>query len=213
MEVEDQILNASEPFTLHQPKTRFTVCDMQYLIQFIIKTPEMEQDYLKERNRVLLEQGIPLPHTDIPGIPLPTDIVLESIVFRHGLGSGTFGNVFEGFNPKTGDLRVAKRVTLKSQQQVPDIEREIKALKQFDGREGILKLLHWRTALNGQKLLVSQYPLDIFLVHEKGVVFHKYDWEDASISGDWDLKRLLCHQLLKGLTEIHQAGCMHRDIT
>lgn len=182
---------------------------MQYLIRFIIETPEMERNYLKQRDRMLREQEIPLPYTDMSGIPLSTGTALQTSVFRHGLGSGTFGNVFEGFDRKSGDLRVAKRVTLKSKNEVPDITREINALTKFRGQEGIVELLDWRTALNGQELLVSQYPLDVYLVHDKGVAFHRCDWK----AEDWDLKRLLCYQLLKGLATIHQAGCMHRDIT
>ncbi|KAL8837767.1 MAG: hypothetical protein Q9170_002385 [Blastenia crenularia] len=207
--VDDVVLRPDELIALYHPTTRLDVLDMQYLIEFVIKTPEMEQKYLKERNRVLQEQGIPLPYTDMSGIPLLPNTALQSIIFRHGLGSGTFGNVFEGLNPNSGDLRVAKRVTLKSRHEVQDLAREIQALVQFEGREGILKLLDWRTALNGQELLVSQYPLDVYLVHDKGIAFHRYDWKDQN----WDMKRLLCSQLLKGLVKIHQAGCMHRDIT
>ncbi|KAL8768230.1 MAG: hypothetical protein Q9209_005460 [Squamulea sp. 1 TL-2023] len=219
LEAEDQVVEAEGLVALYQTKTRFCIRNMQYLLQFVVQTPGMEQEYLKKRDQVFRDQGIPLPHTNISGIPLPTDTALETIVFRHGLGSGTFGNVYEGFFPKNGDLRVAKRVTLKSQREVATLEREIRALEQFDGREGILELLDWRTALNDRELLVSQYPLDVFLVHQKGVAFHEYiwsiseDWDLKQISENWYVKRSLCRQLLKGLAEIHQAGCMHRDIT
>ncbi|KAL9596724.1 MAG: hypothetical protein Q9179_004525 [Wetmoreana sp. 5 TL-2023] len=135
MEVDDEILEATGVVVLYRPKTRFSVCDMQYLIQFIVQTPETEQKYLRERDRMFREQGIPQPHTDISGTPFPTDTVLDSIVFRYRLGSGGFGCVYEGFRPKSGDLRVAKRVTLKSQREVPTIEGEIRALEKFDGRE------------------------------------------------------------------------------
>ncbi|KAL8838130.1 MAG: hypothetical protein Q9170_002271 [Blastenia crenularia] len=211
MEAEDQIMQPKKKFALHQPKTRIQILDMQYLIRFMIETPDQERSYLEERNRIFAEQDRPLPHTNISGIPLPSTIVLESIVFRHGLGSGTFGDVYEGFHPGNGDLRVVKRIVLQSTKEIPIVKQEIEALKRFDGRQGILKLLDWRTALNGQELLVSQYPLDVYLVHEKGIAFHRYDWE--AVADDWGLKQSLCHQLLKGLTEIHRAGCMHRDIT
>ncbi|KAL8724728.1 MAG: hypothetical protein Q9166_007789 [cf. Caloplaca sp. 2 TL-2023] len=102
MEIKDRNLDVGESFTLHQTKTRFSIRNMQYLIEFIIQSPEIEQGYLKERDRVHREQGIPLPYTHISGLPLQTDTVLESIVFRHGLGSGAFGNVYEGFHPENG---------------------------------------------------------------------------------------------------------------
>ncbi|KAL8705367.1 MAG: hypothetical protein Q9201_001523 [Fulgogasparrea decipioides] len=207
--VNDVVLEPDNVIALCNPTTRFDVHNMQYLIRFVVETPEMEQAYLKQRNRLFQEQGIPLPPTAISGIPILTGIVLRSIVFRHGFASGSFGNVFEGFDPNKGDLRVAKWVTLKSQHEVPGLAQEIEALQRFAGQEGIVKLLDWRTSLNGQELIVSQYPLDVYLVHDKGVAFHKHSWK----AEDWDLKRMLCYQLLNGLATIHQAGCMHRDIT
>ncbi|KAL8727250.1 MAG: hypothetical protein Q9166_006169 [cf. Caloplaca sp. 2 TL-2023] len=138
-----------------------------------------------------------------------SDTVFDSIVFRHGIGSGSFGSVYEGFNPGNGKLRVAKRIIVKSAREVPIVNREIEALEQFKGRIGIIELVDWRTALNGKDLSVAQYPLDVYLVHDKGIAFDKYDWSAIS----WDLKRSLCYQLLVGLIEIHRAGCMHRDIT
>lgn len=98
---------------------------------------------------------------------------------------------------------------MKSARQVPDISREIQALERFGGREGIIKLIEWRTALNGKDLSVPQYPLDVYLIHDKGVAFDKYDWSLVS----WDVKCSLCHQLLMGLKAIHGEDCMHRDIT
>ncbi|KAL8938749.1 MAG: hypothetical protein Q9216_003721 [Gyalolechia sp. 2 TL-2023] len=211
VEVEDKIMQSTELVALHRPKTRMRILDMQYLIRFMIETPEEEAQYLSERNRVFQEQGIPLPRTNISGIPLQGDIILKQIVFRHGLGSGTFGSVYEGFFPNNGSLRVVKQIILKSNQEIPAVKQEIEALKGFGGCEGILELLDWRTALGGQELNISQYPLNVYLVYDKGIAFNRCDWK--AVSDSWSLKQSLCHQLLKGLVEIHRAGCMHRDVT
>ena len=111
--------------------------------------------------------------------------------------------------PKNGDLRVAKRIILKSAREAPDVFREIQALEQFRNCVGIIDLVDWRTSLNGKDLSVAHYPLDVYLVHEKGVAFNKLDWSTIP----WDIKRSLCYQLLAGLKLIHGAQCMHRDIT
>ncbi|KAL8710658.1 MAG: hypothetical protein Q9220_004882 [cf. Caloplaca sp. 1 TL-2023] len=208
-EVEDRMLDPEEAVPLYHHTTRFSVLDMQYLIRFVVESPEMERSYLEERNRLLEAQGIELPRTSISGIPFASDTSLQSIVFRHGIGSGSFGNVFEGFSPKNGDLRVAKRVTVRSPHEARTLVREIHALLKFNGEEGIVELLDWRNALNSQAVIVSQYPLDVYLVQEKGVSFNHYDWN----LNDWNVKRSSARQLLTGLATIHATGCMHRDIT
>ncbi|KAL8731006.1 MAG: hypothetical protein Q9166_003657 [cf. Caloplaca sp. 2 TL-2023] len=211
MKVEDETYLADEAVALSLPRTRVQILDMQYLIRFEINTSAMEESYIKERNRAFQHGGYTLPRTNISAIPFKGDIVYDSIVFRHGLGSGSFRTVYDGFNPEDGDLRVAKRIILKSAHEVPAVRREIHALETFVGCEGILELVEWRTGLAGKELSVPQYPLDVYLVHDKGVGFDRFDWN--AVSEDWGLKRSLCHQLLMGLTQIHKAGCMHRDIT
>ncbi|KAL8890152.1 MAG: hypothetical protein Q9215_002666 [Flavoplaca cf. flavocitrina] len=209
MQVEDESYQPGDSIHLYQPKTRIQILNMQYLIRFEVDTEELEVEYIKVRNKMLRKEGFTLPHTDISGIPFQGDMVFTTIVFRHGIGSGTFGSVYEGFGPKNGKLRVAKRIILRSALQAPEVSREIQALQRFNGSVGILELIDWRTSLNGKNLIVAQYPLDVYLIHDKGVAFDKFDWSTVS----WSLKRSLCHQLLSGLTTIHEAGCMHRDIT
>ncbi|KAI4280948.1 MAG: hypothetical protein L6R38_004051 [Xanthoria sp. 2 TBL-2021] len=209
MLVEDEKYNAGEDVYLSQPKTRIQILDMQYLIRFEITSPQSEFDYIRERNAILTKEKIIPPYTDISGIPMQGDMVFTSIVFRQGIGSGTFGSVYEGFAPSVGELRVAKRIILKSTREVPLVEKEIQALGQFKGRPGIIELVDWRTSLNSKDLLVPYYPLDVYLIYKKGVAFNEANWSAIS----WDARRLLCYQLLLGLTAIHGAQCMHRDIT
>ena len=207
--VEDEDFLSGREICLRLPRTRIEILGMQYSIRFEVNTPDKESEYLRQRNTMLLKEGYPLPHTSISGIPVSGDMIFESIAFRHGLGSGAFGSVYEGFDPSSGDLRVAKRIILKSAREVQQVELEIKALERFSGQIGIVELLEWRTSLNSKDLLVNHYPLDIYLVHNKGVAFNNFDWNTVS----WDIKQSLCYQLLTGLTIIHTAGCMHRDIT
>lgn len=209
VKVEDRSYLSGEDICLCRPKTRIEILDMQYLIQFQISTPGKEFEYIRQRNAMLVKEGFTLPRTEMSGIPFQGDIVSDSIVYRQGLGSGSHGTVFEGFDPKSGRLRVAKRIELKSARGLPDVKQEIQALERFDGRVGIIKLIDWWTSRGGKDLLADQYPMDIVLIHDKGVAFNSFDWTTVS----WDVKRSLCYQLLIGLTAIHGEDCMHRDIT
>lgn len=130
-------------------------------------------------------------------------------MFRQGIGSGTLGSVYKGFNPRSGELRVAKRILLKSAREAPLVETEIRALERFNDLVGIIELVDWRTSLSSKDPLVSHYPLDVYLVHKKGVAFNEANWSTIS----WDIRRSLCYQFLLGLTAIHGAECMHRNIT
>ncbi|KAI4226459.1 MAG: hypothetical protein L6R36_003149 [Xanthoria steineri] len=211
MQVEDARYKQGENTYLSQHKTRIQILDIQYLIRFDICSPEAEIDYIRERNDILqkTKHRLALPYTDISGIPMQGDMILSSIVFRQGIGSGTFGSVYEGFDPDSGALRVAKRITLKSSREVSLVHEEIQALERFKGRPGIIDLVDWRTSLNGKVLEVAYYPLDVYLVYKKGVAFNQANWTSIS----WDVRRSLCYQLLLGLTAIYSEGCMHRDIT
>lgn len=211
MMFEDETIPPDGIVCLYQPVTDIQIVDMQYLVEFAIDTPMMEHHYVQRRNKALKDEDVSLPNTSISGIPMRNDTVLRSIVFRHGLGSGSFGNVFEGFDPQTGNSRVVKRITLKSPQSISIVSNEIRALECFGGREGILELIDWVNSLNGKELQVAQYPVDVFLVHKRGFAFNKVNWKDTF--QDWDLRCHLCHQLLMGLQVIHAAKCMHRDIT
>ena len=209
IQVEDEVYNAGDSVTLSQPKTRIEILNMQYLVRFEIDSPQSEHDYVQQRDEMLRKEEIAIPDTDISGIPIQGDTVSDSIVFRLGIGSGAFGSVYEGFDPRSGELRVAKRIILKSAREAPLVEKEIRALERFNDHIGIIELVDWRTSLNGKDLLVHHYPLDVYLVHKKGVAFNEANWSIIS----WDVRRSLCYQLLLGLTAIHGAECMHRDIT
>lgn len=207
MTVEDESI--VEAVALYRRKTHFNIGSMHYLIEFMERTSQMENEYVEERNAILRSHHLPLPRTKMSGLPYPTMIALHSIVLWHGVGSGAQGHVYEGIDPRDGHLLVAKRVALRSEHEIPGIEQEIRALQRFNGQDGILALIDWQTLLNGQELRKASFPVDVYLVHKKGVAFNEYDWTNV----DWSVKRRSLYQLLLGLKAIHHAGCMHRDIT
>ena len=212
MKVDDVALKAYENICLSRPKTRLEISNLQYIVEFVIDTPELEQQYLEERRSLFERYDMSIPATYISGIPSKLDIVFDRIAFRRPLGMGTFGEIFEGIDCKTGDLMVVKRIVCKNKGSVAAARDEVEALEQFSGSQGILTLLEWRTMLGDHFLGWEGQPIDVYLIHRKGISFDRHYWTTQT-SPDWALRRSLCHQLLAGLKTIHEALYMHRDIT
>ena len=209
---EDTSVPRLSSFCLHRPKTTIQIAKMRYLVKFAINSIPMELQYIEARNAMLRKAQIPVPETQISGIPMDGDNIRRCIIYRDGHASGTFGNVFEGYDPKSGDLRAVKRITIRRKKEAEAVHEEIRALERFGGREGILRLIDWSAGPKNKNLFdSSRYPLDVDLIHERGLAFHKVDWSLPSMTQD--VKIMLCFQLLKGVEAIHANGCMHRDIT
>ncbi|KAL8781356.1 MAG: hypothetical protein Q9213_006045 [Squamulea squamosa] len=202
-----------EAACLYRRKMQLEVGKLQYYINFVeLSTTEMEQEYVRYRNYKLTGEGMALPKTEISGIPSPYQIVFPSIIFRETIGSGTYATVFQGFSPKTGDLRVVKRLSCKSKAEVDAAQPELEALQLFARTEGIVTLFDWHNSRGEKSIEYTDIPCDLYLIQEQGVAFNKYNW-NASNAPDWNFRRIMCRQLLTGLSAIHQASWMHRDIT
>ncbi|KAL8921378.1 MAG: hypothetical protein Q9172_004042 [Xanthocarpia lactea] len=212
MKVDDESLARGDKICLFRPKTHIRLLNLQYVVEFVVNTPELEQRYLEARRSLFESREMSIPATGIPGIPSRSDIVCGDVVFRHPLGMGTFGEVFEAIDQKTGDLRVVKRIVCKKPEAAIAAEDEIEALLRFSNCIGILNLLDWRTIQGDRSLEWKGQHIDIYLVHKKGISFDRHYWITQT-SPDWALRRSLCHQLLAGLKTIHAALYMHRDIT
>ncbi|KAL9127057.1 MAG: hypothetical protein Q9217_004001 [Psora testacea] len=211
MIVEGNSLPEGKSQALYLPRTNIEIYRMQFALSFQIHDGEMERAYLAARNVALQGFDIDIPSTEISGIPLRNDAEYPSAIFRHGLGSGTFGGVFEGFDRFTGDLRAIKRVVMTSEQQGQLIEGEVRALTTLLGQTGIVQIYGWHNSLHKKIVPTDKLPIDHFIVQERGRVFSKYPWKQLE-EADWPLRVRLCKQLLEGLEAIHKQGWMHRDI-
>ncbi|KAK3174030.1 hypothetical protein OEA41_001274 [Lepraria neglecta] len=208
----DEGISQDQSRCLSRPHSTLAINGMQYDVRFAITEPEQEPLYRTKRDEALEAAGIRIPDTIISGIPFDIDGITKTAVFRYGLGSGSFGRVFEGFDRTTGDLRVVKKIQLNHEPELPLAENEIKANQLFGGFEGIVTLYECSNSEGGQSTKAGRYPFDVFLVQERGVAFNKYLWQ-AEDPVPWNLRSVLLGQLLKGLIANHQQGCMHRDIT
>ena len=213
-ELDDVLMKTIGNKCLHKPQTNLKIFGLRFRIEFCIKNAQREEMYLKLRNEFLSASGIPIPKSKHSGIPFESDTRLETAVFRTGLGSGSFGTVFQGFSPVTGGSLAIKRVTVKSKAESTPVTNEVKALKGLIGRIGIIKLHEVANPLSQSDLLPGDYPYDIHLVQDLGEDLKHYKWDRKVLgSPNWSPEVEILRQLLEGVYAIHEKGWMHRDIT
>ena len=201
--------------SLNRPRTSFVIGGLRYVAEFTIGDLTSEESYLQKRNVWLYRRDIPIPATGMSSIPFESDIHTTFAVFRQGVGSGTFGTVYEGFEPQNGDLRAIKKIVLKSAADKPEVESEVAAHEEFKETTGIVRFYGCRNSLGGINTTTKtepSWPFEVYIIMERGKSFLEC-FREKPITIDGACRRMLCKQLLTGLVAIHGNGWMHRDIT
>ena len=203
--IDGHVMRHFEMETLIRPRTSFVTEGLRYLAQFTVDDLSSEELYIRERNLWLRELDIPVPATRISDIPFESDVHTTLAVFRQGLGSGTFGTVFEEFERKTGNLRAIKKIVLKSAADKPYVDSELLVHEEFKETTGVVRFYGCRNSLGGFNTSIKEvdiWPLEVYIVLEKGSSFLEC-FRKSHIRIDNADKRNLCKQLLTELTAIH----------
>ena len=210
--IENIFVFERNSFCLHRSKITIQIAKIRYRVNFAIDSISTKLQYIETRNAMLRKARISMLETQIFDIFMNDDNIRECIIYRHDHVWNTFENVFENYDSKSDDLRVAKRIIIHKINKVETIRDEIRALERFDEREDILRLVDWSVDSKSKNLFdSSKYSLDVNLIHEKDLAFHQIDWSHSFMIQN--VKLMLCFQLLKRVKAIHANECMHRDIT
>ena len=198
---------------LDKPESRLLILGMEFRVQFALKTYEACVSYRDLRNQKLREHKSDVPDTDITGIPLRSDIRASDLaVFSLGLGSGSFGSVYQAFDPKSGDLRIVKVIELKDESAIKVLTAETDMVTRFPNTRGLVRQYGWCNSNGDPTLKTTKYPVSIYIIQRKGEVFNKHSWQSKDPGIKMEILKL-CQDLLHGVNAIHRMGWMHRDIT
>ncbi|KAJ3674396.1 hypothetical protein LUZ60_005012 [Juncus effusus] len=156
------------------------------------------------------EIGYNLNNVNVHPLPLPPGAELEAVKgqWKKGslIGSGTFGNVYEGTNRHTGALCAMKEVTIvpgdsKSLECLKQIEQEIEFLSQFK-HENIVQYY-------GSEIIGDRFYIYLEYVHPGSI--NKYVRQHCGAMTESVVRNFTRH-ILNGLAYLHSMKIMHRDI-
>ncbi|XP_078178532.1 mitogen-activated protein kinase kinase kinase 5-like isoform X2 [Carex rostrata] len=142
-------------------------------------------------------------------LPLPPEVQLTvegQWQKRKLIGSGTYGNVYEGTNRLTGALCAMKEVVLvnddsKSLECSKQLKQEIEFLSQFK-HENIVQYY-------GSEIIGDQFYIYLEYVHPGSI--NKYVQQHSGVMTESMIRNFTRH-ILNGLAYLHSMNIMHRDI-
>lgn len=141
---------------------------------------------------------------------MDSDIRVSNLAIgSQGLGSGASALVWQAFDPRSGDLRAIKVLEIKNESVGRALKPEISMVLRYSNTRGLIRQYGWSNSNGDQILDVKVYPLLVYIVQRKGIVFHQHERGKTP-----ELERVkLCQDLLYGLLVLHDDGYIHRDIT
>ncbi|TVU25900.1 hypothetical protein EJB05_28419 [Eragrostis curvula] len=145
-------------------------------------------------------QPLPLP----PGSPCPPS---RSLQWKKGklLGSGTFGQVYLGFNSEGGQMCAIKEVKV-----ISDDSNSKECLRQLNQEIVLLSQLSHRNIVQYYGSDLSNESLSVYLEYVSGGSIHKLLQEYGPF-GEAVLRNYTA-QILSGLAYLHGRNTVHRDI-
>ncbi|XP_040377255.1 mitogen-activated protein kinase kinase kinase 3-like isoform X2 [Oryza brachyantha] len=155
-------------------------------------------------------QPLPLPPVPVASSSLPSSSITSNQFqsqWKRGklLGSGTFGQVYLGFNSENGQFCAIKEV-----QVIMDDSNSKERLRQLNQEIDILKQLSHQNIVQYYGSEMADEALSIYLEYVSGGSIHKLLREYGPFKEP--VIRNYTRQILSGLAYLHGRNTLHRDI-
>lgn len=133
-------------------------------------------------------------------------------VIHKQLGSGTYGNVYEVENTRTGYLYACKVVKLRKDEFNSCVYNELIAWKTFH-HPNIVKIIDVYCEATNNPVLVKEAGYVCYIIMEKcDCDFYKFFITDRT-QLTLETKLLYLEQIMRGLTYMYKKGYMHNDLS
>uniref|UniRef100_A0ACD5YNI2 Uncharacterized protein n=1 Tax=Avena sativa TaxID=4498 RepID=A0ACD5YNI2_AVESA len=155
-------------------------------------------------------QPLPLPPVPASSLPLPSSSIASTQSQSHWkkgklLGSGTFGQVYLGFNSESGQFCAIKEV-----QVILDDSNSKERLRQLNQEVDLLSQLSHQNIVQYYGSELTDEALSIYLEYVSGGSIHKLLRDYGPFREP--VIRNYTRQILSGLAYLHGRNTVHRDI-
>jgi len=207
---KDLVLRSGDQTVIYKTANRLRIGELDYLLTIHV---EHEGHFETLRNQfisTILEEPA-LPHPKLDPIPKPYHQKMGGYVMHRTISAGAFGVVRSGVSSKSGDPVAIKRLSRKGNPSA--IETEIRIARIFtpaeNGMDGVIPILSaW--CEHGSPSPCGDAFEDFFVAMPLARTdFAHASWESMPMT---TRLKLFWHTLV-GLSRIHAAGVMHRDIS
>ncbi|ORX80671.1 Pkinase-domain-containing protein [Basidiobolus meristosporus CBS 931.73] len=195
-------------------KVRYSIAKLRQ--SGLLVEPSAEIDLPKETKKDLGASELPFTEIIVPPVsekaasPFGSKGYPEKWIRGALIGTGSFGNVYLGLNPFSGELMAAKQVELPKNDGGNE-ERKIAMLEALQREIALLKGLKHPNIVRYLGSQMDEEHLNIFLEYVPGGSVAAL-LEKFGNAFEETLVRSFVRQILMGLTYLHDRNIIHRDI-